>query len=52
MPDGLHLYDAGQQDKLVDDSVHDVRKSIPTGFAGIGVAALASEASSPFSGSR
>ncbi len=35
MPDGLHLYDAGQQDKLVDDSVHDVRKSIPTGFAGI-----------------
>lgn len=35
MTDGLRLYDAGQQDELVDRSVHDTRRSIPTGFAGI-----------------
>lgn len=35
MADGLRLYDSGQQDKLVAASVHDERKSIPTGFAGI-----------------
>jgi hypothetical protein len=33
--DGLRLYDSGQQDNLVSESVHDERKSIPTGFAGI-----------------
>lgn len=35
MTDGLKLYDGGQQDKLVSDSVHDTTRSIPTGFAGI-----------------
>lgn len=35
MADGLKLYDEGQQDKLVDESVHDVSPTIPTGFAGI-----------------
>lgn len=35
MTDGLRLYDSGQQDGLVTASVHDIRKSIPTGFAGI-----------------
>jgi len=33
--DGIRLYDSGQQDILVDKSVHDTRKSVPTGFAGI-----------------
>lgn len=35
MADGLHLYDEGQQDELVSRSVHDHRRAIPTGFAGI-----------------
>lgn len=35
MADGLKLYDSGQQDKLVSASVHDPRKSTPTGIAGI-----------------
>lgn len=35
MPDGLRLYDSGQQETLVDESVHDERKSIPTGLVGI-----------------
>lgn len=35
MADGLRLYDSGQQDKLVNESVHDTRSAIPTGFAGV-----------------
>jgi replicative DNA helicase len=35
MTDGLRSYDASQQVQLVDDSVHDVRRSIPTGVGGI-----------------
>lgn len=35
MADGLRLYDSGQQEREVDESVHDERKSIPTGFTGI-----------------
>ncbi|MES2156009.1 MAG: DnaB-like helicase C-terminal domain-containing protein [bacterium] len=35
MADGLRLYDSGQQDKLLDDSVHDARPTIPTGFGGL-----------------
>ncbi len=35
MADGLKVHDAGQQENLLDASVHDTRKSIPTGFAGI-----------------
>jgi RecA/RadA recombinase len=35
MPDGLRWYDASQQVKLVDESVHDERQSIPTGVGGI-----------------
>lgn len=35
MADGLRLYDHQQQEKLVWESVTDVRPSIPTGFAGI-----------------
>lgn len=35
MADGLKLYDATKQDKVVDEAVHDERRSIPTGFGGI-----------------
>jgi replicative DNA helicase len=35
MSDGVTLYTAEQQVELVSDSVHDERRAIPTGFAGI-----------------
>lgn len=35
MTDGLRLYDSGQQDTLVSESVHDHRRAIPTGVGGI-----------------
>lgn len=35
MIDGLRLYDGSQQEQLVSSSVHDTRRAIPTGFAGI-----------------
>ena len=35
MADGIRLYDHGQQLELVSESLHDERRSVPTGFAGL-----------------